>query len=149
MHVIAGKAVCLKEALSDEFKTYQKNIIDNAQALAGRLIANGLPLVSGGTDNHLMLVDLRTAEKTGKVVEAHLDLANITVNKNAIPFDPQKPAYTSGIRIGTPAVTSRGMNQQDMALIGDWITRIVREGEAAVEEVRAQVLELCAKYPLY
>jgi glycine hydroxymethyltransferase len=149
MHIIAAKAVCFKEALSEGFKEYQKQIVDNAQALAQGFIKNGLRLVSGGTDNHLILVDLTPNGQTGKAVEKLLEQANITVNKNTIPFETQSPFITSGIRVGTPAVTTRGMKEAEMALIADWIAEIVREGESAVPGIREKVLALCAKFPLY
>ena len=149
MHVIAAKAVCFEEAFSDSFKAYQKQIVANAAALAKSLMAKGVRLVSGGTDNHLMLVDLTDKGITGKDLEALLGRANITVNKNAIPFDTRSPFVTSGIRIGTPAATSRGMIEADMELIGVLISDIIDKGEASVEDVKAKVLELCAKRPLY
>lgn len=149
MHVIAAKAVCFQEAFSDSFKSYQHQIVLNAKALADSLQANGIRLVSGGTDNHLMLVDLTAQGITGKELEALLGLAGITVNKNAIPFDTRSPFITSGVRIGTPAVTSRGMNEADMKEIGAWISDVVHRREAAVDEVRAMVRALCAKRPLY
>ncbi|MBQ7586482.1 MAG: serine hydroxymethyltransferase [Lachnospiraceae bacterium] len=148
MHVIAAKAVCFKEALSPEFREYGKNIIDNAQALAKGLMDRGLSIVSGGTDNHLMLLDLRPQELTGKEIEKLLDAAHITANKNTVPNDPQKPFVTSGIRLGTPAVTSRGMNTEDMDRIAEAISLVVKEGEAGVEKARAIVDELTKKYPL-
>lgn len=148
MHVIAAKAVCFKEALSDEFKTYQKNIVDNAQALCRGLISRGIKIVSGGTDNHLMLVDLTTYSLTGKAVEKLLDAAHITCNKNTIPNDPQSPFVTSGIRLGTPAVTSRGMNTEDMDKIAEAITLVIKGGEQNVPEARAIVQTLTDKYPL-
>jgi glycine hydroxymethyltransferase len=149
MHVIAAKAVCFKEALSPEFGEYQKRIISNAAALAKSLSGNGVRLVSGGTDNHLMLVDLTKKGITGKDLEAMLGRANITVNKNAIPFDTQSPFITSGVRLGTPAVTSRGMDENDMNEIGSLISGIIDGGEAAVEETKQRVLALCARRPLY
>lgn len=149
MHIIAAKAIAFKEALSPEFKEYQTQIVKNAKALADRLLSRGLKLVSGGTDNHLMLLNLVSTDVTGKQLEAWLDMAHITVNKNAIPNDPQKPFVTSGVRIGTPAVTSRGMREQDMAVIGDCIADIVFNGEAAIDGVSARVIELCDRYPLY
>ena len=149
MHVIAGKAVALKEALSDDFKKYQQQIVKNAKALSEALMAKGVDLVSGGTDNHLMLVDLTKKGKTGKEIEALLDRTHITANKNAIPFDPQKPFVTSGIRLGTPAVTSRGMKEDDMLVIADCIADIIDNGEEAVERVTAKIEALCKKYPLY
>ena len=149
MHVIAAKAVCFEEAFQDSFKTYQKQIVANAAALAKSLTENGIRLVSGGTDNHLMLVDLTDKGITGKDLEALLGHANITVNKNAIPFDTRSPFITSGIRIGTPAVTSRGMDEADMELVGSLISDVVKRGEKAVDSVKTQVLEICAKRPLY
>lgn len=148
MHVIAAKAVCFKEALSPEFKEYGKNIIDNAQALANGLMNRGLSIVSGGTDNHLMLLDLRPLGLTGKAVEKLLDAAHITANKNTVPNDPQSPFVTSGVRLGTPAVTSRGMNTADMDRIAEAIALVVKGGEEKVPEARAIVKELTDKYPL-
>ncbi len=148
MHVIAAKAVCFKEALQPEFKTYQKNIIDNAKALCNGLMNRGIKIVSGGTDNHLMLVDLTNFNRTGKEVEKWLDAAHITANKNAIPNDPQKPFVTSGIRLGTPAVTSRGMNTKDMDVIAELIASIIKDGESAIDSAKARVLELTSQYPL-
>lgn len=151
MHVIAAKAVCFKEALSDEFKTYQQNIVNNAAILAEDLVANGLRLVSGGTDNHLMLVDVRPKNLTGKDAEAILESVNITVNKNAIPFDPQKPTVTSGIRVGTPAVTSRGLKGDDMRELAQAIALALSNPDSPdkLAEAKAIVANLCAKYPLY
>lgn len=148
MHVIAAKAVCFKEALSDEFKEYGKNICANAQALCKGLLDRGLSVVSGGTDNHLMLLDLRPQGLTGKEIEKLLDEAHITANKNTVPNDPQKPFVTSGVRLGTPAVTSRGMNTDDMDKIAEAIAFVVKEGEAGVPKARKIVDELTAKYPL-
>ena len=148
MHVIAAKAVCFKEALSPEFKVYQTNIVNNAQALCKGLLSRGVKIVSGGTDNHLMLVDLTNFGVTGKAVEKLLDAAHITANKNTIPNDPQKPFVTSGIRLGTPAVTSRGMNTEDMDVIADCIANIVKCGEEKIDETRGRILELTKKYPL-
>lgn len=147
-HVIAAKAVCFKEALSDDFKAYQKQIIDNAQALCKGLMNRDIKIVSGGTDNHLMLVDLTTYDLTGKAVEKLLDEAHITCNKNTIPNDPKSAFVTSGIRLGTPAVTSRGMNCEDMDKIAEAIAYVIKEGEAGVPKARAIVDELVAKYPL-
>ena len=147
-HVIAAKAVCFKEALSDEFKAYQKQIIDNAQALCKGLLSRDIKIVSGGTDNHLMLVDLTTYDLTGKAIEKLLDEAHITCNKNTIPNDPKSPFVTSGIRLGTPAVTSRGMKCEDMDKIAEAIAYVIKEGEAGVPKARAIVDELVAKYPL-
>ncbi len=149
MHTIAAKAVCFGEALTDEFKAYQQRIIDNAQALAKSLIANGLKLVSGGTDNHLVLVDLVGTGVTGKELEHRLDAVNITANKNAIPNDPEKPFVTSGIRLGTPAATTRGFGEEDFTLIGELIAKAVFSFEENEEYIRKTVAEICAKYPLY
>ena len=148
MHVIAGKAVCFKEALSDDFKAYQKQIIANAQALCNGLISRDIKIVSGGTDNHLMLVDLTTYDLTGKAVEKLLDEAHITCNKNTIPNDPKSPFVTSGIRLGTPAITSRGMKEEDMDRIAEAIALVIKKQEAGVAEARAIVQELTDKYPL-
>lgn len=148
MHVIAAKAVCFKEALSDDFKKYQQGIVDNAQALCKGLMDRGIKIVSGGTDNHLMLMDLTPFELTGKAVEKLLDDAHITANKNTIPNDPKSPFVTSGIRLGTPAVTSRGMNTEDMDKIAEAIALVVKGGEEKVPEARAIVQELTDKYPL-
>ena len=147
-HVIAAKAVCFKEALSDEFKAYQKQIIDNAQALCKGLLSRDIKIVSGGTDNHLMLVDLTTYDLTGKAIEKLLDEAHITCNKNTIPNDPKSAFVTSGIRLGTPAVTSRGMKCEDMDKIAEAIAYVIKAGEAGVPKARAIVDELVAKYPL-
>lgn len=149
MHIIAAKAVAFELALQPEFKTYCQQVVNNAKALAVALVDNGIQLVSGGTDNHLMLIDLRGTGKTGKAAETLLHSANITTNKNAIPFDPEKPFVTSGIRIGTPAVTTRGMKQEDMKIIASCIAKVIKEGEQAVPEVKEQVLALCKEYPLY
>lgn len=149
MHVIASKAVCLKEALSPEFKEYQKQIIKNAAALANALMDNGFKLVSGGTDNHLMLLNLTDTGKTGKEVEKILDDCNITANKNAIPFDTKSPFITSGLRIGTPAVTSRGMKEEDMREIAALISLAVKDAETNRDEILSRVAALCKKYPLY
>jgi glycine hydroxymethyltransferase len=148
MHVIAAKAVCFKEALSDEFKTYQQNVVANAQALCKDLLAQGIKIVSGGTDNHLMLVDLTPFDLTGKAVEKLLDEAHITANKNTIPNDPKSPFVTSGIRLGTPAVTSRGMNAADMEQIAVAIALVIKEGEGGVAKARGIVQGLTEKYPL-
>ena len=148
MHVIAGKAVCFKEALSDDFKVYQQQIINNAQALCKGLIDRGIKIVSGGTDNHLMLVNLTTYDLTGKAVEKMLDEAHITCNKNTIPNDPKSPFVTSGVRLGTPAVTSRGMKEEDMDLIAEAIATVIKEQEAGIPAARAIVQKLTDKYPL-
>ncbi len=148
MHVIAAKAVCFREALQEEFRDYQKNIIDNAQALCKGLMDRGIKIVSGGTDNHLMLVDLTNFGLTGKAVEKQLDAAHITCNKNTIPNDPQSPFVTSGIRLGTPAVTSRGMNAADMETIAEAIALVIKNGESGIADARAIVQTLTDKYPL-
>ena len=151
MHVIAAKAVCFAEALKPSFKDYQKQIVANAAALAARLAEGGLRIVSGGTDTHLMLVDLRPFGLTGKVAEKRLEEAGITVNKNTIPFDPEKPFVTSGVRIGTPALTTRGMKEPEMEAIGDMIARVLKnvDDDAVVAAVREEVRELCERFPLY
>ena len=149
MHTIAAKAVCFGEALKPEFKEYGKNVVANAKALAEGLINRGNKLVSGGTDNHVMLMDLRDTEVTGKELEARLDECFITVNKNTIPNEPRSPFVTSGIRIGTPAVTTRGLNTEDMDKIAEFITLVLNDYENSADKVRAGVEELCAKYPLY
>ena len=148
MHVIAAKAVCFKEALQPEFKVYQQNIIDNAQALCKGLMNRGIKIVSSGTDNHLMLVDLTNYDLTGKAVEKLLDSVNITCNKNTIPNDPKSPFVTSGVRLGTPAVTSRGLNTEDMDQIAEAIAMMIKEGEPAADKARAIVKALTEKYPL-
>lgn len=148
MHVIAAKAVCFKEALSDDFKVYCQGIIDNAQALCKGLMDRGIKIVSGGTDNHLMLVDLTPFQLTGKEIEKLLDEAHLTANKNTIPNDPQSPFVTSGIRLGTPSVTSRGMNTEDMDRIAEAIAMIIKGGAEKVGDARAIVDQLTAKYPL-
>ena len=148
-HVIAGKAVAFGEALKPEFKAYQHQIVLNAAALAKTLQDNGVLLVSGGTDNHLMLVNLTNFDITGKELETLLDECNITVNKNSIPNDPQKPSVTSGIRVGTPSVTTRGMKEEDMVVIGNCIAKVIKEKEGALDYVRAEVKKLTEKYPLY
>ena len=149
-HIIAGKAVALGEALKPEFKVYQQQIVKNAQALAQAILAGGLDLVSGGTDNHLMLVDLRPAHLTGKEMEERLDRICITVNKNAIPSDPEKPSITSGIRVGTPAVTTRGFREKEMAAVGQLICAAARPDFALHEEaLRQQVQALTRRFPLY
>ncbi len=148
MHVIAAKAVCFKEALSGEFRQYQKNIVDNAQALCKGLMDRGVRIVSGGTDNHLMLVDLTNFGITGKAAEKLLDAAHITCNKNTIPNDPQSPFVTSGVRLGTPAVTSRGMNTKDMDRIAEAIAIVLKGGEEKVAEAYGIVQTLTEKYPL-
>jgi len=148
MHVIAAKAVAFKEALSPEFKEYQRQVVKNA-AMADEFTKCGVRLVSGGTDNHLMLVDLRDKNMTGKELEKMLDEVNITVNKNTIPFEETSPFVTSGIRLGTPSITSRGFTEEDARTIARLITKIIDEREAAFETVRAEVKKLCDKHPLY
>lgn len=151
MHVIAAKAVALKEAMQPEFKTYQQRVVTHAQAMAGRFMARGLNIVSGGTDNHLMLVDLIARGVTGKAVDAALGRAHITVNKNAVPNDPQSPFVTSGIRIGTPAVTTRGFTEADCVTLADWICDVVDDldNEAVIDRVRDDVSQICKRYPVY
>ncbi|MDP4092771.1 MAG: serine hydroxymethyltransferase [Bacillota bacterium] len=149
MHVIAAKAVCFKEALTEEFKTYQTQIIKNAKVLSTALTGYGFNLVSGGTDNHLMLIDLRNKNLTGKEAEKMLDAVGITVNFNSVPFDTQKPTVTSGIRIGTPAVTARGMIESDMSEIAECIKLTLTDFENSKEKVAARISALCGKYPLY
>ena len=149
MHIIAAKAVALGEALRPEFKVYQQHILDNAQAMAGAILEGGLDLVSGGTDNHLMLVDLRPAHLTGKEMEKRLDDVFITANKNTIPNDPEKPFVTSGLRLGTPAATSRGLNEEDFRLVGRLICETAQHYDTKADEIRSQVVALTEKYPLY
>ncbi len=149
MHTIAAKAVCFKEALSDEFKQYQQQIVKNAKALAQELVNQGFKLVSGGTDNHLMLVDLTESGVTGKEAEHMLDEVGITVNKNAIPFDKQSPFITSGIRIGTPAATSRGFTEEDMVEVAKLIKLTIFDMDTKADEIRSRVGALCKKHPLY
>ena len=149
MHVIAAKAVAFKEALSPAFKLYQQQIVKNAAAMADRFMQNGVRLVSGGTDNHLMLVDLRKDDMTGKELEALLDRAHITANKNTIPFETTSPFITSGVRIGTPAITSRGMKEQEAIAIADLVTEVIWKREEAVADVSRKVRALCDAFPLY
>ena len=149
MHIIAAKAVCFGEALTPEFKAYQTQIVKNAAALADGLLAEGFDLVSGGTDNHLILIDLRSMGLTGKEMERRLDEVHITVNKNAIPFDPEKPFVTSGIRVGTPAVTTRGLVETDMKKIAHLMALTAKDFDAKADAIRAEVAALCAKYPLF
>ena len=148
MHVIAAKAVCFQEALQPEFKAYQEQIVKNAQALCKGLQSRDIKIVSDGTDNHLMLVDLTPYNLTGKEVEKLLDSAHITANKNTIPNDPQKPFVTSGIRLGTPAATSRGLKEDDFDKVAEAIALLIKNGESAVEEARVIVKSLTDKYPL-
>lgn len=149
MHIIAAKAVAFKEALSPEFKTYQEQILKNAKAMADRLIKRGLRLVSGGTDNHMMLINLVGSGVNGKQLETWLDMAHITANKNSVPNEPLSPLLTSGLRVGTPAVTSRGMKEDDMVKIADMIADIVEGGESAIEAVKARAIALCDAHPIY
>ena len=149
MHVIAAKAVCFKEAATDEFRDYQKQIVKNAQAMAQRFRERGIRLVSGGTDNHLMLVDLSDREMTGKALEKLLDRAHITVNKNTVPGEKRSPFITSGIRVGTPAATTRGMREPEMVEIADMIADVIERGEEAVDDVSRRALNLTTKYTLY
>ena len=149
MHIIAAKAVCLGEALTDAFKAYQKKIVENAAALAAALVAEGFTLVSGGTDNHLMLLDLRSFNLTGKELEHRLDEVHITANKNTIPNDPQSPFVTSGMRLGTPAVTTRGLGVEEMKILAKLIRMAAQDMDANREYILNAVAEICAKYPLY
>lgn len=149
MHVIAAKAVSFGEALKPEFKEYQHRVVENAKALAEALLAEGFDLVSGGTDNHLMLVDLRPMNITGKEFEARLDAVHITVNKNAIPNDPEKPFVTSGVRVGTPAVTTRGLGVEEMKTIAHLFKLTATDFENSADAIRAEVDAICKKYPLY
>ena len=149
MHVIAAKAVAFKEALSPEFKTYQEQILKNAKTMADRLTKRGLRLVSGGTDNHMILVNLVGSGVNGKQLESWLDMAHITVNKNSVPNEPLPPSLTSGIRVGTPAVTTRGMKEDDMIKIADMIADVVEGGESAIESVKARAIALCDEHPIY
>lgn len=151
MHVIAGKAVAFKEAMTPSFKDYQKKVLENSRRLADELMRRDFDLVSGGTDNHLMLVSLIRRKLTGKVLEKALDRAHITANKNAVPGDPESPMVTSGVRIGTPTVTTRGMKADDMAKVAEWIDRVAKspEDEKTLESVKKEVMELLKRYPLY
>lgn len=149
MHIIAAKAVAFKEALSPEFKRYQHQIVLNARAMADEFASLGVRMVSGGTDNHLILLNLTDTGVTGKELETMLDEVHITVNKNAVPFDTQKPSITSGIRVGTPAMTTRGMGEEEARKVAQLIVRVIREKEASFDAVRAEVASLCARFPLY
>ena len=148
-HVIAAKAVCLKEAMSDDFKTYAHNVVKNAKVMASALLEEGFDLVTGGTDNHLMLADLRPMHITGKELQERLDANNITLNKNAIPGDPQKPSVTSGVRIGTAAATTRGLGEEEMKRVAKCIGMTARDFEGTAAEVKATVADICEKFPLY
>ena len=156
MHVIAAKAVCFKEALSEEFKVYSRKVIENAKILSDNLTANGFKIFSGGTDTHLMLVDLRDFNVTGKDAEATLGRSNITCNKNGIPFDTESPMITSGIRLGTPACTTRGFGSKEFILIADLITKVVKglskngHNNSKIEkEVQKEIVDLCSSFPIY
>ena len=151
MHIIAAKAIAFKEALQPEFTGYAKQVIRNAQALASYLTGKGYFIISGGTDNHLMLIDLRNKNVTGKAAQEALDLAGITVNKNAVPFDDKSPLITSGIRIGTPALTTRGMKEKEMAIVGEFIDEVITNiGNTGVyDSVKKKVADLCGGFPLY
>ena len=149
MHIIAAKAVCFGEALKPEFKEYQQQVVKNAKVLAEGMLEEGFNLVSGGTDNHLMLVDLQNMGVTGKEMQKRLDEVYITVNKNAVPNDPAIPFVTSGIRIGTPAVTTRGLKEEDMRVIAKLIKKTVTDFDSKFDEIRREVTKICDKYPLY
>ena len=149
MHIIAAKAICFGEALKPEFKEYQKQVVKNAKALAEAMVEEGFDLVSGGTDNHLMLVDLQNMNITGKDLQNRLDEVYITVNKNAVPNDPASPFVTSGVRIGTPAVTTRGLVEEDMRVIARLIKMTVTDFDSKVDEIREAVNQICQKYPIY
>ena len=151
MHVIAAKAVSFKEAMSREFVLYQQQVVKNSQTLAADLISYGFKLVSGGSDNHLLLVDLGNKDITGKEAELILELAGLTVNKNAVPFDTQSRIVTGGIRVGTPAVTSRGLKEHEMQLIAEWMNRAIlhRRNDQEILRIRSEVKELCGRFPLY
>ena len=155
MHVIAAKAVALLEALEPEFKTYQKQVVENARCMAQTLIERGYKIVSGGTDNHLMLVDLIKQDITGQAAEDALSQSNITVNKNAVPNDPRPPRVTSGLRIGTPAITTRGFQVSETAQITNWIADVLdvlhdeKKTDVVTKKVRSDVIELCSRFPVY
>ena len=149
MHVIAAKAVCFGEALKPEFKTYQEQVVKNAKALSAALIGEGFDILTGGTDNHLMLVDLRNMDISGKELQNRCDTAYITLNKNTVPNDPRSPFVTSGVRIGTPAVTARGLVEEDMKKIAELIRLIATEYDTKADYVRNEVVEICRKYPIY
>ena len=156
MHVIAAKAVCFKEALDPEFKTYTKQVVDNAKTLSKTLVENDFKIFSGGTDTHLMLLDLRNYNLTGKIAEKSLGRANITCNKNSIPFDTESPMITSGVRLGTPASTTRGFGKKEFILVGQLISKLLKElaknpenNFKAEEEVQKEVIDLCSSFPIY
>jgi len=148
-HVIAAKAICLKEAMSDDFKQYAHNVVKNAKVLAAALLEEGFDLITGGTDNHLMLADLRPMNITGKDLQIRCDENHITLNKNAIPGDPEKPSVTSGVRIGTAAVTTRGLGEEEMKLIAKCIGMTARDFDGTTAEVHAIVADICERFPLY
>ena len=149
MHIIAAKAVCFKEALSEEFRTYQQQVVKNAHAMAERLAELGFKLISGGTDNHMMLVDVTPFNVTGKDVQNLLDRVHITLNKNTIPKETLSPFVTSGVRIGTPAITSRGMKEAEAIYIADLMGELIKEGEEKIPEIKEKVIALCKKFPIY
>jgi glycine hydroxymethyltransferase len=151
MHVIAAKAICFKEALEPEFKVYTQQVLDNAKTMCDVILSRGIDIVSGKTDNHIILMDLRSKGITGKDSEKALGLANITVNKNAVPNDPQSPFVTSGIRLGTPAITTRGFKQEEIILISNWICDVILniENEEMISSIKNNVIELCKKFPVY
>ena len=151
MHIIAAKAVAFKEALSDEFKVYQQQVVKNAAVLADELTQKGFRIVSGGTDNHLMLVDLRSKNITGKEAQFLLDDIGITANRNTIPFEPLSPFVTSGIRLGTPALTTRGLKEDDIRQVADIIAKVIdnRDDEAVIAQAKAEVADICKRFPLY
>jgi glycine hydroxymethyltransferase len=150
MHVIAAKAVAFKEALEPQFKTYQKQVLLNCKALAENLLAEGFNLVSGGTENHLLLIDLRNKGLTGKDAEARLDRAGLTANKNTVPFETVSAFVTSGVRMGTPAITTRGLKEKDMIWLAKAISRVLNDGsDSVITQVRGEVREICSKYPIY
>jgi len=151
MHVIAAKAVALLEAMGEDFRAYQQNVLDNAQVMAGSFVARGYQVVSGGTDNHLLLLSLLDKDVTGKDADAALDRANITVNKNTVPNDPRSPFVTSGLRLGTPAITTRGFGAAETRELTNWICDVLDDigNDQTIERVRSQVLELCGRFPVY
>ena len=151
MHVIAAKAVCFKEALDPEFKKYIKDVIDNAKLMSKTIMSRGIDVVTGGTENHIILVDLRSKNITGKDLEKALGNVNITVNKNSVPNDPKSPFVTSGIRLGTPAITTRGFKAKEVELISNWICDVIlnMDDETKLKEIKSKVNDLCSKYPVY
>ena len=151
MHVIAAKAVCFKEALDPEFKKYIQDVIDNAKLMSKTIMSRGIDVVTGGTENHIILVDLRSKNITGKDLEKALGSVNITVNKNSVPNDPKSPFVTSGIRLGTPAITTRGFKAKEVELISNWICDVIlnMDDETKLNEIKSKVNDLCSKYPVY